>query len=293
VTRSGLAGGRPDVDAVPAPSPEATANALDNPVWASLHGGHAGLAEINGRAARYPADVSPFTALPPGADAAAWADLAALIGPDGLAVLTGPEVRWPDGWTVVDRLDAVQMTGPVADATAEPEAVVLGADDVPEMLDLVSRTRPGPFAARTVELGTYLGIRRGGALVAMAGERLRPPGWAEVSAVCTDPAYRGQGLAGRLISAVAANIQARGDSPFLHAVMSNTAAIRLYERLGFTVRRQVAFALLRPPVAGRANGDGPANGDGLATRRVHDANRVHDADRAGDGGRAGDGAGGG
>ena len=87
---------------------------------------------------------------------------------------------------------------------------MLGAADVPEMLDLVERTQPGPFLARTVELGTYLGIRRDGRLVAMAGERLHPPGFTEISAVCTDAAYRGQGLATRLVRAVAAGIRRRG-----------------------------------------------------------------------------------
>jgi GNAT superfamily N-acetyltransferase len=93
------------------------------------------------------------------------------------------------------------------------------------MLDLVARTRPGPFLARTPHLGTYLGIRRGGALVAMAGERMRPPGWTEISAVCTDPAHRGQGLAARLVRAVALVVRERGDPPCpLVATMCSSAA---------------------------------------------------------------------
>ena len=109
------------------------------------------------------------------------------------------------------------MDGSGLAVRADPEAVRLGPADVPEMLDLVARTEPGPFVPRTIALGTYLGIRRGGALVAMAGERMRPPGWGEISAVCTDPAHRGQGLAGRLVRAVGAVIRERGDVPFLHA----------------------------------------------------------------------------
>jgi predicted GNAT family acetyltransferase len=115
------------------------------------------------------------------------------------------------------------------------------------MLDLVARTQPGPFRPRTIEMGTYLGIRRGGALVAMAGERLHPPGWTEISAVCTDPAFRRQGLASRLVLAVAAGIRARGETPFLHAAASNTTAIRVYEALGFRLRRRTTFATLRVP----------------------------------------------
>ncbi|WP_442874812.1 GNAT family N-acetyltransferase [Amycolatopsis sp. NBC_00345] len=132
--------------------------------------------------------------------------------------------------------------------SAEDFAVVrLGEADVPEMLDLVARAQPGPFLPRTVFLGTYLGIRHEGALVAMAGERLHPPGWTEISAVCTDPAFRGRGLAARLVRAVGAGIRARGETPFLHAAASNVNAIRLYESLGFRLRREMIFSALQVP----------------------------------------------
>jgi ribosomal protein S18 acetylase RimI-like enzyme len=129
------------------------------------------------------------------------------------------------------------------------------------MLDLVARTRPGPFLPRTPELGTYLGIRRGGRLVAMAGERMHPPGWTEVSAVCTDSAYRGQGLGARLVRAVVAGVRARDESAFLHAAATNTGAIRLYESLGFRLRVRMAFLAVRVPAdspAGRS-ADPPAS----------------------------------
>jgi predicted GNAT family acetyltransferase len=74
-------------------------------------------------------------------------------------------------------------------------------------------------------------------LAATAGERMHPPGYTEVSAVCTDPGYRGQGLASRLMLAVAAGIRERGEIPFLHAAGANVNAIRLYEALGFRVNR--------------------------------------------------------
>lgn len=96
-------------------------------------------------------------------------------------------------------------------------------------------------------MGVYLGIRRDGRLVAMAGERLHPPGWTEISAVCTDPAFRRRGLATRLVRAVAAGIRARGETPFLHAAADNTEAIRLYESLGFRLRREVMFGTVRVP----------------------------------------------
>ena len=224
-----------------------TDHVLDNPAWSALTGPQAAIAEHAGAAARFPADVGPFAGVPQEPDAAAWAALAELVGPGGVAFVTGPKHTPPAGWTVERTLPGVQLDGSDLKVEPDPEAVVLGAADVPEMLDLVERTRPGPFGPRTYQLGVYLGIRRGGALVAMAGERMRPAGWSEISAVCTDPAHRGQGLAARLTRAVGAAIRDRGDVPFLHASAANTNAIRLYEQLGFTLRRETSFDGLRAP----------------------------------------------
>ena len=81
---------------------------------------------------------------------------------------------------------------------------------------------------------------------------MRPAGWTEISAVCTDDAWRGHGFAGRLNRVLAASIQARGDVPFLHAVAANTGAIRLYEALGFRVRQQTVFRRVQVPAEQRA-----------------------------------------
>ncbi|GAA3113924.1 GNAT family N-acetyltransferase [Streptomyces echinatus] len=220
---------------------------LDNPALASLTGPHAHFAERRGRVLRYPVDVSPWLALPDDPDARDWADLAALAGPGAGAPLPGFRGEVPEGWETTFRAEGVQLVDDGLAAAPDPEAVRLGPADVPEMLGLVARTRPGPFLPRTVELGTYLGIRRDGALIAMAGERLHPPGWTEISAVCTDPAFRGEGLATRLIRAVAHGIRERGETPFLHASAANTGAIRLYESLGFRLRRRTAFLEVRAP----------------------------------------------
>jgi ribosomal protein S18 acetylase RimI-like enzyme len=212
-----------------------------------LTGPHAHFAERRGNVLRYPVDVSPFVALPLEPDAADWNDIAALAGPGALVPLAGVAVPPPDGWEVVMRLAGVQLVDDGIAAAPDDEAVRLEEKDVPEMLDLVERTKPGPFLPRTIELGVYLGIRRDGALVAMAGERLHPPGWTEISAICTDEAFRGQGLATRLVHAVAAGIRERGETPFLHASADNTNAIRLYESLGFRLRRSATFLAARVP----------------------------------------------
>ncbi|MGW1782542.1 GNAT family N-acetyltransferase [Streptomyces sp. NPDC002143] len=227
---------------------------LDNAVWAALDGPHALLADRVGRAARYPADVYDFAALADPGDPAAWADLLTLVGP-GTAVRVKPVQQAPDGWEVIGGGEGVQLVATEEFRTEPaPEAVTLGPDDVPEILDLVARTRPGPFLRRTIALGTYLGIRHQGRLIAMAGERLRLPGWTEISAVCTDPGHRGKGLATRLIRAVGDGVRERGDTPFLHAAADNAPAIRLYESLGFTPRRRSTIVSVRTPGTSREVG---------------------------------------
>ncbi|MER7726758.1 GNAT family N-acetyltransferase [Streptomyces sp. NPDC096323] len=221
--------------------PDGGSHPLDDPVGSALRGPHAHFAEHRGRILRYPPDVTPWVALPDRPGAADWADAAALAGPGGLVTVTAFTEPPPDDWEVVFHAEGVQLVDAGVDAAPYPEAVRLGPADVPEMLDLVARTRPGPFESRTIELGAYLGVRRDGVLVAMAGERLRPPGWSEISGVCTDESVRGQGLAGGLVRAVAHEIRERGDTPFLHAAASNTNAVRLYESLGFALRRHTPF----------------------------------------------------
>ncbi|MGA4837682.1 GNAT family N-acetyltransferase [Streptomyces sp. G45] len=226
---------------------------LDNPVAESLRGPHAPLARRLGRAATYLPGVATFCALPAEPAPSDWSDLARLLGPGGFADMFSSPALPPHGWEPVFELKGRQMVWPGADRLGDPPPVAgatvveLGPDDVKEMLDLVALTAPGPFWPRTRELGTYLGIRVGGRLVAMAGERLRPPGWTEVSAVCTAPEARGQGHAARLVRALTDRVLARGERPFLHVAEANSAAIALYERLGFETRAPVTFRGFRTP----------------------------------------------
>ena len=218
---------------------------LDNPVLWSLTGPQRDLALSDGGAVRYPADMSPFCALPDEPGPADWAGAARLVSPGEVVLFPGLRAAPPAGWEVLGSGDGVQLVADTLNAEPDPEAEPLGPADVPAMLRLTKLTNPGPFLPRTVEFGGYLGIWRDGELVAMAGERFRPPGWTEISAVCTDPGWRGHGFASRLTRAVAAGIAARGDVPFLHAIASNTTAIRLYKELGFAHRRNILFWALR------------------------------------------------
>ncbi|MCZ4123589.1 GNAT family N-acetyltransferase [Streptomyces sp. H39-S7] len=226
---------------------------LDDLAWAALTGPHRHLAELLGGAARYQPGMSPFVALADAEDPRAWKDLAQLVEP-GVTIAVIGTAAVPGDWEIVNSIHGVQLVDETLRAASEPEAVRLGPADVPEMLDLVARTRPGPFQSRTIELGAYYGIRRGGRLAAMAGERLRVPGWTEISAVCTDPDHRGHGLATRLLRHTAAGIRDRGDTPFLQAAETNTGAIGLYESIGFTVRRRILFTFARIPETAQPTG---------------------------------------
>jgi ribosomal protein S18 acetylase RimI-like enzyme len=218
---------------------------LDRPVWSALIGGWAHLAHGDGRALRVEADHGPFAAaadftpeslaaLPhlPGADGELW------------LVETAPLPPLP-GLAVLREADVCQM---VADAITpgEPdfETTILGESDAAEMLALATLTRPGPFLSKTRRLGRFIGVKQDGRLVAMAGERMRMPGFAEVSGVCTHPDHRGKGYAAGLMRLVARRMLAQGEMPFLHAYADNTGAIGLYETLGFRVRRTVRLTVV-------------------------------------------------
>lgn len=232
---------------LPAPDPTLGDAVLDEVVWASLTGPHhRTLVQRRGSAARYHPDVAPFVGLADPADQRAWTDVATLVGPGTTFAVSGTGVAPPSGWSSTLVGTGVQLVDVALDKREDPAALRLGPADVPDILDLVARTEPGPFRPRTIELGRYLGFRHNGRLVALAGERLHPPGWTEISAVCTDPAYRGRGLATRLVSAVGAGIADRGDRVLLHGLATNPA-IGLYLHLGFRLRRLTEFRSITTP----------------------------------------------
>ena len=212
---------------------------LDNPAWHALRGsprhgsgrGSAGL-PVPGRC-RGVRGASPTSRRP-----RRGTRLRALIGDGEVAILVRDALATPEGWEQSFSLPAVQMVATAVDGQLDPEVERLGVETSPRCSALVKRTKPGPFGSRTIELGEYFGIRdESGALVAMAGERIFPAPYREISAVCTDEAYRGKGLAARLVRHLVARIEGRGETPMLHAAGDNTNAIRLYETLGFTHSR--------------------------------------------------------
>ncbi|MBR0857544.1 GNAT family N-acetyltransferase [Bradyrhizobium liaoningense] len=218
---------------------------LDRPIWSALTTSQKHLAEGGLRALRYPVDMTPFADMVD-MSAASFAALRDLLSGSEVAALFTPEpVDVPAGFKVVLAESGEQMIGSPADSPLrDAEIISLGAADVPAMMALTALTKPGPFALRTHELGTFLGIRAGGELVAMTGERMKPGNFTEMTAVCVHPEYRGRGYAQALLAAVARKIEARGEIPFLHVFSSNSSAIALYQRQGMRIRRRLHVTAL-------------------------------------------------
>jgi predicted GNAT family acetyltransferase len=220
---------------------------LDRPAWSALNSGQSHLAVGDDRAKRYAEGYAVFLASKD-ASPDSLAALAPLNPPEGgLILMEARPAPLAPGMTEASRRDGVQMIcsalkpGP-ADLVFEH----LTEADASDMLALATLTKPGPFFDKTHRLGDFIGVKRDGRLIAMAGERMKPAGFTEVSGVCTHPDYRGQGLAAAMMRIVTERILARGEQAFLHAYAENTGAIGLYERLGFSIRTPVTVIVAGP-----------------------------------------------
>lgn len=220
---------------------------LDNPVWQSLNSSDKRFNLGNETAGYLPAEVSPFAALPEWTEANQRILYNTL--PDGRSwsAMLRENVNFTACWEVTFSTTLHQMVCDelVAAHIGNVDVRPLTTEHVPAMLALTALTKPGPFGERTIEFGNYIGIFDGNELVAMTGERLHLPGYTEVSAVCTHPDYEGRGYGALLVSMVADKIIKEGKRPFLHVKWDNQRAIKMYERLGFSHRCDIFFAVFK------------------------------------------------
>jgi predicted GNAT family acetyltransferase len=222
---------------------------LDNVVWSALTGPQASLAVVETGVRRFDPVFGAFIGLENDSEAS-LNGLKRLLVANGEAILVEAKASpVPAGIRITTKDVLVQMT---ADGLSKGpplkfEIVPLTDRDGPQMLELATLTKPGPFYARTHELGDFVGVKHQGRLVAMAGERMKPDGFTEVSGVCTHPDHRGLGYAGALMRVVAGQILARGETPFLHSYAHNAGAIALYQSLGFEPRAEMLMRRIATP----------------------------------------------
>jgi GNAT superfamily N-acetyltransferase len=220
---------------------------LDNPAWWALNSLHKDFALGTDQARRYRKAILPFIAYrtdKDGVPADVLDDLDPWIEPGETFYIIGRLPILPKGWITEFELPCAQMVLPAPSPATTPTPLAiepLGHHNATEMFELINRIQPGYYNIDTRLLGNYYGIRQQGRLIAMAGERVRIPGFSELSAICTDPAYTGLGYAQQLIAHIGSELFAADVVPFLHVALSNQRAIRLYEHMGFQHRREISF----------------------------------------------------
>lgn len=219
---------------------------LDNPIWNALVTGNKKFAYGNERAKYIKRDVGLFAGMKTNRESE-LIDLHALVPEKSQVVLFTPEeISVPFGWRIELKKAILQMVYPEQRPLVAEDNVLIPLQDkdIPAMLELTSMTNPGPFLSRTIDYGNYEGIFDGSNLVAMAGQRLQPHPYIEVSAVCTHPDHTGKGYAAKLVRSQIRKITAVARIPFLHVYSDNTAACKLYEKLGFHTRKQMLVYFL-------------------------------------------------
>jgi ribosomal protein S18 acetylase RimI-like enzyme len=217
-------------------------NKLDLPAWNALNSVQQNFATGTAHVKRYRRGILPFAAFEPGYEKETDS-LAAMLEPGEIFYLIGELPSLPAYFTVLKELPCVQMVLQKPVPAIESNAIVLplASQDKDDMFNLINKVQPGYYEPGTYQLGNYFGIRQQNKLVAIAGERMRLDGLTEISAICTDPDYAGRKYAQQLIAALCQHNLQQGLTPFLHVIETNERAIRLYEYMGFVVRRTISF----------------------------------------------------
>ena len=219
----------------------------DNPVWQALCNHLRHFNRGNDVLKYFPADVSPFVGLKDWDNSDIETLFQQLPSNRVFSVMMVKKVELPPELEIIYTCPLYQMECHVKYTIPDyaPSIQKLGYNDIPQMLKLTDITKPGPFLDHTIDMGNYYGIFENGELAAMAGERLRLPGYTEISAICTSPAHVGKGYASLLTEHVAQHIFDEGHTPILHVKTDNLRAINVYQRVGFDIRSEVFFAIFR------------------------------------------------
>ncbi|WP_031527374.1 GNAT family N-acetyltransferase [Dyadobacter crusticola] len=220
---------------------------LDNPAWNALLTGNRDLGFLHKAAAYFKPDISPFVALAEPSEAY-LAELYDILPFENEVVLvSNRQMEIAARWKLIASVRGFQMLyeGPAFDISAKTKLSDLTEAHIPDMRSLTQLTNPGPFLQRTIEFGHYQGIFEEQQLIAMAGQRMHPSGFAEISAVCTHPAHLGNGYAKTLVQHQVNRILEVNELPFLHVKADNERAIKVYEYLGFRIRTEIFFIVIQ------------------------------------------------
>ncbi len=217
---------------------------LDNPAFNALATGNKHLNQGDEHVKFFSNKVAPFVGFDKDI-VKGFSSLYDLLPHDGPAIYISPvPIDTPPQWEIVKLIMCYQMIYEGDYTQVEQPLQPLSYHDVPQMLALTQLTNPGPFFESTIDFGYYQGIFNGDKLIAMAGQRLNPLPYAEISAVCTHPDHLGKGYARQLLISQANRIKAEGNIPFLHVREDNTRAVKVYESLGFVIHQQLHFYVL-------------------------------------------------
>ncbi len=122
-------------------------------------------------------------------------------------------------------------------AVHSSDVIALSPRHTEELQQLYAKGSAGAFSPTQLATGVFFGVRDWNRIVAAAGTHLVSPtyGVAAVGNVYTDEASRGCGYGTAITSAVVAELFRRGiRHVILNVAQTNIAAIRIYERLGFS-----------------------------------------------------------
>jgi ribosomal protein S18 acetylase RimI-like enzyme len=220
---------------------------LYNPVYNALLSGDAHLSLGTDTVKYFDEEVSPFAGFHHQYEKG-FEELYNLL-PPGRKILyaNSQQINEPRDWKILVEIKGLQFlfTEKTIECKQHFELVPLTENNVDEMVELATLTKPGPFGTRTIEFGHYHGIFEKGKLVAMTGQRLHVDNYTELSAVCTHPDHLGKGYAAALMQHQLQLILSHDQIPFLHVRADNSRAIALYERLGFKVNREMNFYFMK------------------------------------------------
>ncbi len=219
---------------------------LDRPAWNALASVHSQFAEGTPLAKRYAPSIVPFAAMQDDTPESIAALTSLPLSGETLALVEARPIPAIPGFeTIIDATLVQMLAEKPFNRIEDPRIVALGEQDAADMLELATLTKPGPFTLKAQSLGRFWGIRMNGRLVAMGGQRMRQPGFAELSGLCVHPDFQGKGLGKLMLRFVAGEISAGNETVYLHAYKHNEGAVGLYRSLGFAIRSDMNFRVVK------------------------------------------------